>query len=609
LFRRLTNRFRRRTGDARPVVAGPCRSVDLLEPRLAPATTQFAVIGDYGSAGTPEADVAALVRGWNPDLIITLGDNNYETGSAATIDANVGQYYHDFIGNYVGGYGAGSAVNRFFPTLGNHDWITRSGTPALPTPYLDYFTLPGNERYYTFTSGPVQFFALDSGDGTGTITDGFEPDGYTSTSVQAQWLQAGLAASTAPWKIVYFHHAPYSSGPAGSIPVMQWPFRAWGASAVLAGHDHTYERLTVGGLPYFVNGVGGDDLVAFTGTPIAGSQVRFDDDFGAMRVEATDTSIRFQFITRSGAVIDTHTIQAVPLPTVTVAATDATAAEPGTNTGTFTVTRTGSTAASLAVNLTVGGTAVHGADYAAIGGTVTIPAGSATATIRVTPVDDGVTEGSETAIVSIAPNSAYAVGTANTATVTVLDDDVSVAAGPVYAVAAGPGAGSPQVIVYNANGSVRFRLVAFPGFVGGVRVATGDVTGDGTADVVAAAGPGGGPHVRVFDGRTGGLVREFFAFSPGFAGGVFVAAADLTGDGRAEVVVGAGAGGGPHVRVFSVATGAEVFGFFAFDVGFTGGVSVAAGDVTGDSRADVIVGAGPGGGPHVKAFDGRKSGG
>lgn len=176
---------------------------------------------------------------------------------------------------------------------------------------------------------------------------------------------------------------------------------------------------------------------------------------------------------------------------------------------------------------------------------------------------------------------------------------------PIAAVAAGPGAQSPQVIVFNGDGSVRARFDAFPGFVGGVHVATGDVTGDGQADVIAAAGAGGGPHVRVFDGVSGALVREFYAYSAAFRGGVFVAAGDMNGDGRAEIITGAGAGGGPHVRVFDGATGAELAGFFAFDSAFMGGVTVAAGDVTGDSRSDLIVAAGPGGGPHVKVFDGQ----
>ena len=92
----------------------------------------------------------------------------------------------------------------------------------------------------------------------------------------------------------------------------------------------------------------------------------------------------------------------------------------------------------------------------------------------------------------------------------------------------------------------------------------GDVTGDGEPDIVVGAGPGGGPHVRVFDGVTGAEVRSFFAYqcdpapAPCFPGGVFVAAADVTGDGRADIITGAGPGGGPHVRVFDGVSGTEV---------------------------------------------------
>src|SRR5215210_931586 len=80
--------------------------------------TRFAVVGDFGYAGQPEADVANLVNSWQPEFVITTGDNNYEVGAAATIDANIGQYYHQFIYPYTGAYGAGAAFNRFFPVLG-----------------------------------------------------------------------------------------------------------------------------------------------------------------------------------------------------------------------------------------------------------------------------------------------------------------------------------------------------------------------------------------------------------------------------------------------------------------------------------------------------------
>src|SRR5206468_1682020 len=88
--------------------------------------------------------------------------------------------------------------------------------------------------------------------------------------------------------------------------------------------------------------------------------------------------------------------------TVTIAATDAAAAEPGTNTGTFTITRTGPTAAPLTVNYTVTGTATNGFDFTNLPGTVTIPAGSTTATVAVTPIDDTLAEGSETVVATLA---------------------------------------------------------------------------------------------------------------------------------------------------------------------------------------------------------------
>ena len=69
---------------------------------------RVAVIGDYGEAGQPEADVAALIDRWGVDAIVTAGDNNYMDGAAETIDANIGQYYHAYIAPYVGTYGAGA---------------------------------------------------------------------------------------------------------------------------------------------------------------------------------------------------------------------------------------------------------------------------------------------------------------------------------------------------------------------------------------------------------------------------------------------------------------------------------------------------------------------
>ena len=265
----------------------------------------FAAIGDFGSDNISTRQVAKLVKSWQPHFVLTLGDNNYPVGSAATIDRNIGQFYHEFIGDYQGRYGTGALTNRFFPCLGNHDW----GTPHAQ-PYLDYFTLPGNERYFTFKRGAVEFFCLDS--------DKAEPDGTTPDSTQGRWLQQQLTNSTAVWKLVYFHHAPYSSGMVhgtytGETARMRWPFHEWGAHAVLAGHDHLYERIIhTNGLVYFVNGLGGDSKDKFHPTPVPGSVVRYSADFGAMRVDASENYILFRFFNRYGTQLDSHRM--VPKP-------------------------------------------------------------------------------------------------------------------------------------------------------------------------------------------------------------------------------------------------------------------------------------------------------
>jgi hypothetical protein len=264
-------------------------------------TVRFAVIGDYGeSSGT--AKVAQLIDNLNVDFILTVGDNVY---GSETFDQGVGKYFSSYIGNYKGAYGSGAASNHFYPTLGNHDY-----SDGGLTNYLNYFTLPGNEKYYTFKIGPVQFFALDS--------NSQDPAGITSGSAQGQWLKNGLAASDSPYKIVYFHHAPFSSGlEHGSTPALQWPFEAWGATAVLSGHDHDYERVMRDDngdgikMPYFVDGLGGHSIYGF-GSTVSGSAIRYNGDNGAMLVEANDQAITFKFVAvgagGTGKVIDSFTI-------------------------------------------------------------------------------------------------------------------------------------------------------------------------------------------------------------------------------------------------------------------------------------------------------------
>jgi hypothetical protein len=137
-------------------------------------------------------------------------------------------------------------------------------------------------------------------------------------------------------------------------------------------------------------------------------------------------------------------------------------------------------------------------------------------------------------------------------------------------------------------------------FRGGTDVAAGDVDGDGIDEIITGAGPGGGPHVQAFK-PNGQVVASFYAYGQSFSGGVSVAAGDVDGDGIDEIITGPGSGGGPHVRAFK-SNGQELIGFFAYSQNFHGGVDVASGDVSGDTKYEIITGAGPGGGPHVQVI-------
>ena len=189
---------------------------------------------------------------------------------------------------------------------------------------------------------------------------------------------------------------------------------------------------------------------------------------------------------------------------------------------------------------------------------------------------------------------------------------VSVAAGDVNGdgwtdIITGAGAGAPggHVKAFDGQTGAEIRsFFAYPGFTGGVRVAAGDVNADGRDDIITGAGPGGGPHVRVFNGLTGARLTSFLAF-PGSSGGVFVAAGDVNGDGRADIVTGQDTGGDPHVKLVDGRSYSELDSFFAYDAGFVGGVRVAVGDVNDDGTPDLVPGPGAGTAPHVKVFAGH----
>lgn len=183
-------------------------------------------------------------------------------------------------------------------------------------------------------------------------------------------------------------------------------------------------------------------------------------------------------------------------------------------------------------------------------------------------------------------------------------DDFGVIGRKRFAVAA-DGGGGPRVQIFDAasGGLLQNFFVYEESFTGGVRVAEADVNGDGIDDLVVVAGPGGGPRVRVIDGITGNTVYDFFVYEPSFRDGMYIAAGDVDGDGYADLVTGTAPGGGPRVAVFSGRTGDRLADFFAYDSSFRGGVRVGAGDLNNDGKAEVITGTGPGGAPIVRVWN------
>ena len=272
-----------------------CGKVELILPagleiQVEEDTLVFAAIGDFGKAGEPEELVANLVKSWDPDFIITVGDNNYEKGELKTIKRNISDYYGDYIYNFdapskyrCNGTAFTDKTNRFFPTPGNHDTNNKDGL----LPYLNFFTLPQGEEYYSFVWGPITFYALNS-----TAEDMVD---------QQAWLSEQLQLSDTPFQIVYFHHSPYSPGPHGNNEKMQWNYYETAIDVVMSGHDHIYSRISKKGeegLYYIVNGLGGKSLYNCDSNLLPEDEFDlfcYDANYGAIKAICINNKLILEF--------------------------------------------------------------------------------------------------------------------------------------------------------------------------------------------------------------------------------------------------------------------------------------------------------------------------
>jgi hypothetical protein len=270
--------------------------------RTAPPTgagqVRFVAFGDSGTGSVEQRKLAVRLASEQPDLLLHTGDVAYQSGSLKELTDR-------FFGIY-GGWLAGRGVA---PSIGNHDDVTFEAAA-----YLNSFVLPLNapagvqERYYSFDFGPAHFVALD------TQHAFLDP---ALRAEQLSWLRADLAATTQPWKIVFFHRPPFDSGPhhPAMLDVRQAfgpVFEELGVQLVLSGHEHIYERTVPWqafdgpGAPVYIVTGGGGGPIHQTGRSAFTAATRAVNHF--VRGSIIGDTLTLTAVDATGAVFDTYVL-------------------------------------------------------------------------------------------------------------------------------------------------------------------------------------------------------------------------------------------------------------------------------------------------------------
>ena len=688
-------------------------TVDRLTTAPAPGTgtVRFVAFGDSGTGSAEQTQLAARLAADTFDLAVHGGDLAY--GSATGVGGATYQTTEDW---FFTMYRSWLRARPVFPSLGNHDSRASNSNGR---PYLDMFVLPEMgaspgfpdhaERYYSFDYGPVHFVVLDT-------ELAFQGPDLSRRNAQLAWLDADLAATTQPWKVAVFHRSPYSAGGEhGSDLAVRDAFGpifdARGVQLVISAHEHDYERtvpLRAGaanaqGVTYVVTGGGGAPLYP-AGT--ASWTAHSASVHHYVKATATACTLRLDAIDINGAVFDGVTLRRCD-PSISSVANQAIAEDSTTGALPFTVGDPDTPLDSLSVTATSSNAALVPNGNIVLAGsganrTATItPAanqfGTTTITLR---VSDGVAEASTSFTLTVASVNdpptitsivnqtirrdestgalAFTVGDVETAagaltlsgsssnamvvpngnivfggsgssrtvtvtpaagqtgtaaiTLTVSDGTTATTTSFTVNVVVNPAAAGERIAFglgpYADGGWISARKSRDEGFGPapwtrlpwadynvrgkGTRVAAGDVDGDGRDELIVGVESGGAGWVAVLDDAANNhaLLKWIQVPWPAYNqanGEVWPAAGDLDGDGRAEIVLGLGRGGAGFFAIFDDAQAGYAFTTWR-SVGWApynaadGSARPAIANLDGVGAAEIVIGLGPGGGGFLQVF-------
>lgn len=265
---------------------------------------RFAVVGDTGKGTPAQLAVAAQLEKSPAQLILHTGDLVYPRGGRKDYDKRYFEPYKRILPRLA-----------VYPTPGNHDYANQVVGAAYGRRRMEkvYRRIHKKPAYYSFDAGPAHFIALD-------VNRAFHIDAAPEIgpgSDQDAWLRRDLAASAAPWKLVYLHvpvHSTHEHGDHAALQAWLMPlFKEHGVQAVFQGHDHAYERTRpIGGTTYITVGTGGATLHPERDRPATDPWLFRLIDHGHLEVELDETALSGRFVDKDGVVRDRFNLRRLP---------------------------------------------------------------------------------------------------------------------------------------------------------------------------------------------------------------------------------------------------------------------------------------------------------